>query len=50
MQPWAILEFALALAAAIGCIALIIGQLHIIARIEEQQWLNQLKESVKIPQ
>jgi hypothetical protein len=44
MQAWAYLEFALALAAVISCIALIIGQLHVIERAEEQKWWNQFRE------
>jgi len=48
MQSWALLEFAFALATVIGCIALIIGKLHMIERVEMQQWLRQLRESAKI--
>ena len=50
MQPWMILHFALALATTISCIALIIGQLHIIERAEEQQWLSELRQRLRIPQ
>ena len=46
MQPWALLEFAFALATVISCIALIIGKLHIIERAEEQELWRQLKEKV----
>jgi hypothetical protein len=46
MQPWALLQFAFALAAVISCIALIIGQLHVIERAEEQELWRQLKEKV----
>ena len=49
MQPWAILEFALALAAVIGCIALIIGELHIIEKTENEEWLRKLRESIPVP-
>jgi hypothetical protein len=47
MQVWMILEFAFALAATISCIALILGELHLIERVEKEQWLNQLKERVE---
>jgi hypothetical protein len=46
MQPWALLQFAFALAAVISCIALIIGELHVIERAEEQKLWRQLKEKV----
>lgn len=44
MQPWALLQFAFALAAVISCIALIIGELHMIERAEEQEWWRQYKK------
>lgn len=50
MQPWAILQFAFALAVVISCIALIIGEFHMVERAEEQEWRNQLKKSVEILQ
>lgn len=46
MQPWAILQFALVLAFVIGGIALIIGELHMIARAEKREWWRQFKEKV----
>lgn len=46
MQPWALLQFAFALAVVISCLALIIGELHIIDRAEEQELWRQLKEKV----
>jgi hypothetical protein len=46
MQLWALLEFAFALAVAISCFALIIGELHVIGRAEEQKLWRQLKEKV----
>ena len=46
MQVWAVLEFAFALATVIGCIALIIGELHMIERAEEQESWRRLKEKV----
>jgi len=46
MQPWALLQFAFALAVAISCFALIIGELHVIERAEEQESWTQLKEKV----
>ena len=46
MQVWMILQFAFALATVIGCIALIIGELHIIERAEEQELWSQLKEKI----
>jgi len=46
MQPWALLEFAFALAAVISCIALIIGELHMIDRAEEQELWGQLRERI----
>ena len=47
MQPWAILQFAFALAIVIGSIALIIGELHMIERAEDQKLWKQLKERVE---
>ena len=44
MQAWALLEFAFALATVIGCIALIIGELHMIERAEKEQEWKQLRE------
>lgn len=46
LQPWAILEFGLALAILIGCIAFILSQLHMVERAEEQKLWSQLKEKV----
>lgn len=50
MEVWAILQLAMALATTVGCLALIIGQLHVIERAESDQWLNDLKQSIRIPQ
>jgi len=44
MQLWALLQFAFALAVAVSCFALIIGELHVIERAEEQKFWTQLKE------
>ena len=46
MQLWTLLEFAFLLATAIGCIALIIGKLHMIERAEEEHLWRQLRERV----
>ena len=46
MQPWALLQFAFALAAVISCIALVIGELHMVERAEEQKLWRQLEEKV----
>ena len=47
MQPWMLLQFALALAAAVSCFALIIGEMHVIERVEEQELWRQLEEKVE---
>lgn len=44
MQLWALLQFAFAFAVAISIFVLIIGQLHIIERAEQQELWRQLKE------
>ena len=44
MQVWAALQFAFALAVAVGVFAVIISKLHTIARAEEQKWLDEIKE------
>jgi len=46
MQLWALLEFAFALAVVISAFALIISELHIIERAEEQELWRELKEKV----
>jgi hypothetical protein len=46
MQAWMVLQFAFALATVISGIALIIGQLHMIERAEEQEWWRQTKEKI----
>ena len=46
MQPWMLLQFALALAAAVSCFALIIGEMHVIERAEEQELLRQFREKI----
>jgi len=46
MQPWAILQFAFALAVAVSVFALIISELHIIERAEEQETWKQIKEKI----
>ena len=43
-MQWAYLQFAFALAVAIGIIALIIAELHIVERAEEQNLWRQIKE------
>lgn len=45
MQAWAALQFAGALAVAVSIFALIISQLHIIEKAEEQEW-QELQEKV----
>lgn len=46
MQLWALLQFAFALTVAISCFAIILGELHIIERAEEQKWREQLEETI----
>jgi len=46
MQPWALLQFAFALAWVISCIALIISKMHIIERAEEHEWWKELTEKI----
>ena len=46
MQAWAILQFAFALVTAIGCFALIIGELHMIERAEDEAAWTRLKEKI----
>jgi len=46
MELWALSEFAFILATAAGCLALIIGKLHIIEQAEQQGLLDELKEKV----
>jgi len=46
MGALAYLEFAFALASVIGCIALIIGRLHLIERAEEYEWQQELTEKI----
>lgn len=46
MQTWAVLEFAFALAVAIGIISLIIAELHIIERAEQQELWKGVREKI----
>ena len=46
MQVWMLLHFAFALTAVISCIALIISQMHIIERAEDQELWKELKEKI----
>ena len=46
MQPWALLQFAFALAVAISCFAIILGELHVIERAEERQLWDELEEKI----
>jgi len=46
MELWAVLQFAFALAATISGIALILGEMHVIERAEEQEFWRELKEKV----
>ena len=46
MQLWAVLQFAFALATAISIFALIIGQLHVVERAEEQELWAELEEKI----
>ena len=46
MQPWALLQFAFALTVAISIFALIIGQLHVAERAEEQELWTELEEKI----
>ena len=44
MQIWAIWQFAMALAVVISCIALIIGQMHMIEKAEMAAWKRELRK------
>jgi len=46
MQPWALLQFALILAVVIGSIALIISELRMVERAEDQEFWRQLRAKV----
>lgn len=46
MESWTLLQFAFALATAISCFALIIGELHVIERAEEQELWEQAREKI----
>ncbi len=48
MAIWAIWQFAMALAVAISCIALIIGKLHMIERAEQEAWTSRLKNQIHL--
>lgn len=48
MATWAIWQFAMALAVAISCIALIIGKLHMIERAEREVWIERLKNQIQL--
>ncbi len=45
-MQWALLQYAFALVAAASCFALIIGELYVTERVEEQELWTQLKEKV----
>jgi len=46
MQPWAILQFAFALAVVIGIISLIIGELYMTERAEEQELWEEARKKI----
>lgn len=46
MQPWAIFEFAFALAVVIGFIALTINELHIMERAKDQELWEKAREKI----
>lgn len=47
MQAWMVLQFALALFAVISGLALIISELHMIERAEQQEWLTTLEQKTR---
>lgn len=49
MEAWQAWQLAFALATVISGLALIIGELHIIERAEQAAWIEQLKETIKLP-
>lgn len=46
MQTWAVLEFAFVLTVVIGIMSLIINELHIVERAEEQELWNGVREKI----
>ena len=46
MQPWAIWEFAFALAVVIGIIYLVISELHIMERAQEKELWKEAREKI----
>lgn len=46
MEPWAVLQFAFVLSVAIGAFALILGELHVIERAEEQELWKEAREKI----
>ena len=46
MQLWALLQFAFALTVAIGSLAIILGELHIIERAEERKLWDEMQQKV----
>ena len=46
MQVWALLQFAFALAVTIGVFAIILGELHVIERAEEQELWKEAREKI----
>lgn len=45
-MQWAFLQFAFALAAVISCFALIIGELHMVERAEEQELWKEARQKI----
>jgi len=45
-MQWALLQFAFALAVAIGCFAITLAELHVIERAEERKLWEQMQEKV----
>ena len=43
---WALLQFAFALAVAVGVFAIILGELHVIERAEEQELWTEVKDRI----
>jgi len=45
-MQWALLQFAFALAVAIGCFAITLAELHVIERAEEQELWKEAREKI----
>lgn len=48
MPVWGFLYFAMALALTIGCLALIIEQLHMVQRAEQEAWIREQEKRIQL--